>query len=76
MSEEQEEEQFSEDHRVQYVGEILCRVLQVQTDTWEDFVNLEKNKSLFTRFFETSVRLLFFSSTAANELTVSTEVSQ
>ncbi|KAI7806173.1 dynein axonemal heavy chain 11 [Triplophysa rosa] len=74
MSEEQEEEQFSEDHRVQYVGERLCRMLQVQADAWENFVNLEKNKSLFTMLFETRVRLLFFSSTAANDITVSTEV--
>lgn len=75
MSEEQEEEQFSEDHRVQYVGERLCRMLQVQADAWEHFVNLEKNKSLFTMLFEARVRLLFFSSTAANEITVKTEVS-
>ncbi|KAA0703060.1 Dynein beta chain, ciliary [Triplophysa tibetana] len=74
MSEELEEEQFSEDHRVQYVGERLCRMLQVQADAWENFVNLEKNKSLFTMLFEARAGLLFFSSTASNEITVKTEV--
>lgn len=76
MSEEKEEEQFSEDLRVQYLGERLCRMLQVQTDTWGKCVNLEKNKTLFMMFFETRIRLLFFSSSARNELTVSAEVSQ
>nr|XP_055065627.1 dynein axonemal heavy chain 11 isoform X2 [Misgurnus anguillicaudatus] len=70
----EKEEQFSEDLRVQYLGEILCRMLNLQTNTWEKCVNLEQNQILFTKFFETSTNLLFFTSTASSELTVSTEV--
>ncbi|KAI2655454.1 Dynein axonemal heavy chain 11 [Labeo rohita] len=73
MSEE-EETAFSEDPRVQYLGEILCRMLKLKTDAWEKFVNVEKNEILFTTFFETRIRLLFFSVTASSALTVSTEV--
>ncbi len=75
MSEE-EETAFSEDPRVQYLGEILCRMLKLKTDAWEKIVNVEKNEILFTTFFETRIRLLFFSVTASNALTVSTEVSE
>lgn len=75
MSEE-EETAFSEDPRVQYLGEILCRMLKLKTDAWEKFVNVEKNEILFTTFFETRIRLLFFSVTASSALTVSTEVSE
>ncbi|XP_016337659.1 dynein heavy chain 11, axonemal [Sinocyclocheilus anshuiensis] len=73
MSEE-EETAFSEDPRVQYLGEILCRMLKLKTDAWEKFVNVEKNKMLFTTFFEARIRLLFFSVTASNAPTVSPEV--
>lgn len=74
MSEE-EEAAFSEDLRVQYLGETICRMLRLDTHTWKKFVNAEKNKILFTAFFETPSRLLFFSVTASNTLAVSTEVS-
>ncbi|XP_051576917.1 dynein axonemal heavy chain 11 [Myxocyprinus asiaticus] len=72
MSEE-EESPFSQDLRVQYLGERLCLMLKVKTDTWEKFVNLEKHKTYFTMFFESRITLLFFSLTASNGLTVSTE---
>uniref|UniRef100_A0A673H3H1 Dynein heavy chain tail domain-containing protein n=1 Tax=Sinocyclocheilus rhinocerous TaxID=307959 RepID=A0A673H3H1_9TELE len=75
MSEE-EETAFSEDPRVQYLGEILCRMLKLKTDAWEKFVNVEKNKMLFTTFFEARIRLLFFSVTASSAPTVSPEVSE
>lgn len=74
MSEE-EETAFSEDLRVKYLGETLCRMLRLKTDTWGKFVNVEKNKILFTAFFETRIRLLFFSVTASSALAVSAEVS-
>jgi len=74
MSEE-EETAFSEDLRVQYLGETICRMLKLETDTWKKFVNAENNQILFTAFFETPIRLLFFSVTAPNTLAVSTEVS-
>lgn len=74
MSEE-EETAFSEDLRVQYLGETVCRMLRLETDTWEKCVNAEKNKILFTTFFETPIRLLFFSVTASNTVAVYTEVS-
>lgn len=74
MSEE-EETAFSEDLRVQYLGATICRMLRLETDTWEKCVNAENNKILFTTFFETPIRLLFFSVTASNTLAVSTEVS-
>ncbi|KAL1259213.1 hypothetical protein QQF64_009790, partial [Cirrhinus molitorella] len=73
MSEE-EETAFSEDPRVQYLGEILSRMLKLKSDAWEKFVNVEKNEIVFTKFFETRIRLLFFSVTASNALTISTEV--
>ncbi|XP_009290539.2 dynein axonemal heavy chain 11 isoform X1 [Danio rerio] len=73
MSEE-EETAFSEDPRVQYLGETLCRMLNLKADTWVKFVNAEKNKTLFTAFFETHIRVLFFSVTASKALDVSTEV--
>ncbi|XP_077065347.1 dynein axonemal heavy chain 11 [Siphateles boraxobius] len=72
MSEE-EETAFSEDLRVQYLGETICRMLRLENDTWKKCVKAEKNKILFTSFFETPIRLLFFSVTASNTLTVSTE---
>lgn len=75
MSEE-EETAFSEDPRVQCLGETLCRMLNLKTDTWIKFVNAEKNKALFTEFFETRIRVLFFSVTASKALAVSTEVSK
>uniref|UniRef100_A0A673J6L0 Dynein heavy chain tail domain-containing protein n=1 Tax=Sinocyclocheilus rhinocerous TaxID=307959 RepID=A0A673J6L0_9TELE len=56
---EEEETAFSEDPRVQYLGKILCRMLKLKSDTWEKFVNVEKNKILFTTFFETRIRLIF-----------------
>lgn len=75
MSEE-EETAFSEDPRVQYLGDILCRMLKLKTDAWEKFVNVEKNKMLFATFFEARVRVLFFSVNVSNGPTVSPEVSQ
>ncbi|XP_053483492.1 dynein axonemal heavy chain 11 isoform X4 [Ictalurus furcatus] len=78
MFEEDEEEVdplFSEDERVQFMGEKICQMLKVTTESWNKFVLMEENQFLLTDYFEARVKFLFFTSAASAVLTVSSEVS-
>ncbi|XP_030637015.1 dynein heavy chain 11, axonemal [Chanos chanos] len=66
---------FSEDAWVQFIGDKLCQMMKIKSETWDKFVALEENQRLLSRFFEQSVKLLIFSLTSASTMTVSTEVS-
>lgn len=78
MFEEDEEEVgplFSEDERVQFMGEKICQMLKVTTESWNKLVLMEENQFLLTDYFEARVKFLFFTSAASAVLTVSSEVS-
>lgn len=82
MFEEEEEEEeevnplFSDDERVQFVGEKTCKMLKVNTEAWNKLVMVEENQILLTDFFEARVQFLFFTSAESAVLTVSSEVSE
>ncbi|XP_053089780.1 dynein axonemal heavy chain 11 isoform X1 [Pangasianodon hypophthalmus] len=83
MFEEEEEDEegeevnplFSEDERVQFMGEKICQMLKVSTESWNKFVIMEENQTLLTAYFEARVKFLFFTSASSAVLTVSSEVS-
>lgn len=80
MFEEDDEEEgvsplFSDDQRVQFMGEKICQMLKVKTESWNKFVVMEESQILLTDYFEARVKFLLFTSTTSAVLTVSSEVS-
>lgn len=75
--EEEEEEEvsplFSDDERVQFMGEKICQMLKVKPESWNKVVMMEPNQNLLSDFFEARVKSLFFTSAAPDVLTVSSE---
>lgn len=67
---------FSDDERVQFMGEKVCQMLKSKTESWNKLVTLEESQNLITGFFEARVKFLFFTSGASSVLTVSSEVSE
>lgn len=66
---------FSDDERVQFMGERICQMLTIQTEFWNKFVIREENQILLTDYFEGRVKFLFFTPAAPAVLTASSEVS-
>lgn len=78
--EEEEEEEdvnsvFSDDERVKFMGEKICQMLKVRTESWKELIITEETQSLLTDYFETRVKFLFFTSAESDVITVSSEVS-
>ncbi|XP_058249288.1 dynein axonemal heavy chain 11 [Hemibagrus wyckioides] len=73
--EEEVDPQFSDDERVQFMGEKVSQMLKVKTESWNKFIIMEENQILLTDYFEGRVKFLVFTSTASAVLTASSEVS-
>lgn len=73
--EEEVEPIFSDDVRVQFMGEKMSQMLKVKPESWNKFIIIEENQILLTDYFEGRVKFLFFSSASSAVLTASSEVS-
>lgn len=73
--EQEVDPQFSDDERVQFMGEKISQMLKVKTESWNKFIIMEENQILLTDYFEGRVKFLVFTSAASAVLTASSEVS-
>lgn len=74
MSDEENENNFSEDDRVKFVGGQVCQILQVKQEIWDKCVAIEPNQKVLERFFEEQNYNQFFITTSTVGLIASKEV--
>lgn len=74
MSDEESIPSFLEDVRVKFVADKVCKLLQLQSQTWEKSAASEDFQKLLKVFFEEET-VLFFSSSKKHRLIATHEVS-